>query len=307
MNINTTKFPMLVLCLFMTSITCSAFTRGPIRYQKVDVPLITALFEEREAIVYGPEREITGDIEIPQNVSTTLTNWKVTSIREYAFQNCKLTGLKLAPALRTIGRYAFHDCTNLKKVETSRGLKFIENSAFLNCRSLVTFIFAESLKLIDENVFRDCQSLQEAIFYDELTSIRQFAFNGCRSLKKVEFNHTPLTEISDGCFGFCSSLTEIKIPESVRRIGQNAFSYSGLETIYIGSRIKIIDYGAFTDTNLKDIFINCTTPPQCQGYMVNYGRESTITIHVPNGCKEAYMQHHYFRLFNIVDDFQVYT
>ena len=296
-----TKFSVLALCLFITSITCNAFTRGPIRYQKVEVPLITALFEEREAIVYGPDQEITGDIEIPQNVSTTLTNWKVTSIREYAFQNCKLTGIKLAPALRTIGRYAFQDCANLKKVETSRGLKFIEASAFYGCRNLETFIFAESVKLIGEHAFHNCESLKEVILYDEVSSIRECAFYNCRSLTKVELN-CPLTEISVGCFSFCFSLKEIKLPDSVRKIGQDAFNYSGLETIYIGSRIKQIDYGAFTSTNLHTIYINCPNPPEASGYMVNYGAEKFITVHVPKGCKGSYQQHQYWRTFNIVDD-----
>lgn len=299
----TNRLISLIAFIFLSlySFSAIAFTRGPIRYQKVEVPLITALFEEREAIVYGPDQEITGDIEIPQNVSTTLTNWKVTSIREYAFQNCKLTGLKLAPALRTIGRYAFQNCVNLKKVETSRGLKFIETSAFYGCRNLETFIFAESLKLIGEHAFNNCENLKEVILYDEVSSIREWAFYNCRSLSKVELN-CPLTEISAGCFSFCSSLKEIRLPDSVRKICQDAFNYSGLETIYIGSRIKQIDYGAFTSTNLRNIYINCPNPPEASGYMVNYGVEKNITVHVPSGSKAAYTQHQYWRNFNIVED-----
>lgn len=297
---NISRFLIILIVLSVNALSLKAFTRGPIRYQKVDVPLLTALFEEREAIVYGPDQEITGDIEIPYNVSTTLTNWKVTSIREYAFQNCKLTGIKLSPALRTIGQYAFNNCINLKRVETSKGLKFIENNAFNECRNLETFIFAESIKLIGEHAFRNCEKLKEVILYDEISSIREWAFYNCRSLSTVTLN-CPITEISVGCFSFCNSLKEIRLPRTVRKICQSAFEYSGLEVIHIGEYVREIHNLAFASTNLHTIYMYAPTPPQAS-FIVMHGCPQRITLHIPTNSKDAYASHSYWSQFNIVAD-----
>ena len=298
-NINT-KSTLITLCLLIMAFTANAFTSGPIRYEKVPTEGLLGLFEEREAIVHSTTQEITGDIAIPYNVSRSLTNWKITAIREYAFQNCKLTGIELSPALRTIGQWAFYDCTRLKSVKTKRGLKFIENNAFNGCRSLETFVFPESLKLIGEHAFRNCESLLSVELYDELTSIREWAFYGCKSLSSVSIK-SPIIEISAGCFSFCSSLKEITLPRSVRTIRQSAFEYSGLEVVHMDKFVSKIENLAFASTNLHTIYLHAPVPPEASFIVMN-GCPERITLHVPAGSKHAYNAHPYWSQFIIVAD-----
>lgn|GEM_PF-4805830 len=290
------KLSLLSALLFMSTMTISAFTSGPLRYTK----LLTPMFHENEAEVYGPERPITGSIEIPYNVSTSTANWKVVGIRDYAFMDCKLTGVKFSPAMRSIGFQAFYNCTELRKVEAVRGLKFIEGGCFMNCRKLEEFQFPESIKLIGESAFKNCTMLKSAYFGEHVSSVRQQAFAHCSSLESVVMKCF-IKEISDLCFTFCSRLKSIELPRTVRHIGQSAFEYSGLEVIHIGERIETIYSNAFVGTPLKEIYIKATTPPQAQ-YIIEHGRGRQIVLHVPATAVNAYRNHPYWREFNIKGD-----
>ena len=54
-----------------------------------------------------------------------------------------------------------------------------------------------------------------------------------------------LTSIGDMAFGWCDSLTSVTIPNSVTRIGQSAFSSTGLTSVTIGNGITSIGDSAF--------------------------------------------------------------
>ncbi len=55
-----------------------------------------------------------------------------------------------------------------------------------------------------------------------------------------------VTEIGDGAFGGSSKITEVRIPESVTKIGSMCFAYSGgIRAIYLSSSVTTIPDGAF--------------------------------------------------------------
>jgi len=74
----------------------------------------------------------------------------------------------------------------------------------------------------------------------------QDVFSGCENLKTVSFgNKCTFTEIGLKAFYRCVSLEEIKLPESVKTIGREAFSYSGIKSITLPSSIEEIQLLAF--------------------------------------------------------------
>ena len=69
-----------------------------------------------------------------------------------------------------------------------------------------------------------------------VTSIGNNAFQNCTKLTSVSFGqNSQLKSIGNSVFDGCSSLQTIIIPSLVSNIGQNAFQYSGLKTVYISS------------------------------------------------------------------------
>jgi len=155
-----------------------------------------------------------------------------------AFKRCDALEKIIIPAsVKNIGKQAFLEATNLKKVFFKKGsnLKDIGDQAFSGCNSLERFDFPNSLKKIGKSVFFR-SGLQKVSFKNGIQVIGNGAFNSCSSLKKITF------------------------PRSLRRIGKDAFSYSGLEEIkfYIkrDSRLQEIGVHAFFKSeNLKTINI----------------------------------------------------
>lgn len=297
MNTINFKFQLLVL-LLIAPLSIYALKSGPITYQVYD-----KLLGEDVAHVLECEKNVTGEIDVPYNVSRHFDNWKVVEIGDYAFQECRLSGVKLSPAIRTISAGAFYSCPNLKSVTTSNGLKFIEGSAFAQCRSLESINFPRSLKYIGDNAFYYCSSLKEVKLGEHLTHLGMQAFMYCTSLERVEFA-CPLTYIPDAAFNYCSSLQTITLSGNIRQIGRDAFAYSGLRNVVIGESVEYIGAGAFsTCVFLTDIYLHRATPPALENYTFNYGAPANMTLHVPAGSKEAYMSHHIWRQFGkIVED-----
>lgn len=58
-----------------------------------------------------------------------------------------------------IGAFAFENCTTVKSIIISDGIKNIEMCAFYGCSNLTTILIPESVTEIDAAVFRHCSSL----------------------------------------------------------------------------------------------------------------------------------------------------
>ena len=87
-----------------------------------------------------------------------------------------------------------------------------------------------------------------------VTSIENYAFSYCTSLTEITIPDS-VTSIGEYAFRGCTGLTEITIPDSVTSIGECVFSgCTGLTEITIPDSVKYIGEEAFKDcTNLKSI------------------------------------------------------
>ena len=64
-----------------------------------------------------------------------------------------------------------------------------------------------------------------------------------------------VTEIGQQAFKSCKKLISVEIPESVTKIGNGAFDYSGLSSVNIPNSVTIIENNAFSSTQLTSIRI----------------------------------------------------
>ncbi|MDR1780726.1 MAG: leucine-rich repeat protein [Tannerella sp.] len=106
-----------------------------------------------------------------------------------------------------------------------------------------------------------------------------------------------ITAIASNVFGSgpYHFYTVIKLPEGLKKIGEWAFNYSEITSIYIPASVDFIDYGAFSGCkNLKDVEVEWVNPLSIDkgvgGLLEVFGEVdlSQVTLHVPKGTKSKY-------------------
>ncbi len=116
-----------------------------------------------------------------------------------AFYGCSsLASIWLPPTLKTIGDYAFKDCSaltsinlpegsNVPGIYLPEGLRDLSSYAFSNCTSITKVIIPGSVATIGEDAFHGCTSLSEVILNEGLETIGRRAFFGCGGLHQIVF------------------------------------------------------------------------------------------------------------------------
>lgn len=105
----------------------------------------------------------------------------------YTFSNCDLHEITIPSSLKTIGRYAFQNNSNLR-VNFSEGLDAIEYCAFNNCNALDTLELPSTLRTIQSSAFLDCKGLKKVTLSSSLRECSGSPFSGCDNLKEIYAN-----------------------------------------------------------------------------------------------------------------------
>lgn len=211
------------------------------------------------AYVFGHNKHIKS---ISFEEGSTLNN-----IPFYAFNSCEnLSSLKLPNGITAIDRGAFCGCTSLTDLEVPASVTSIHAEAFKNCSAKVTIDARNKNFIIIDGVIYDkfltkvisgSDSSEEIVIPKTVTDI-SFAFSQNYKLKNVCFEeNSAITSVGDSAFLGCTSLANIKLPDSVISIGPDAFyGCTGLENIKISSNVTNIYAYAFSGcTGLTSITI----------------------------------------------------
>ena len=87
--------------------------------------------------VKAPATTDVTTITLPSKAAYNGVSYTVTSIGDYAFQNCdKLTNIEIPGTISSIGRNAFDGCLILKKIDIPSSVTNINTYSFHNCKSL---------------------------------------------------------------------------------------------------------------------------------------------------------------------------
>lgn len=155
------------------------------------------------------------------NIQSIILPGGIESIPEAAFKNCKkLVSVTILEGVTTIQRDAFYECKAITSVSLPQSLVSIERGAFYSCKALRNITLPDSIKIIGYEAFDWC-SLTIETLPACLTVIEGSSFEGC------DFTTLTIpdgvTQIEDYAFNMCYSLRTIIIPNSVVKIGGDAF------------------------------------------------------------------------------------
>ena len=247
-----------------------------------------------EAIAYDKEK-VSGKLVIPayynglpiariytegfagcKNLTGVALSSFMTEIFARAFSGCSALTRVLCPPAAELKSGVFSGCTALQHIQLPQKLEVLQFSTFSNCTSLTEIALPEGLKEIHSSVFYG-SALKGLTIPASVEEITPFFIGECTALETLTVAEGNLTYRSEGnciirrkddalvagcrasvipesvksigenAFSYCEGLTEITIPGNVAEIGKEAFSYcEGLTEITIPGNVAKIGNAAFS-------------------------------------------------------------
>ena len=244
----------------------------------------------KTAEVTEGDNEYSGDVTIPETITVDNVVHNVTSIGDYAFEECSsLTSITIPNSVTSIGEEAFRECSGLTSFTIPNSMTSIGEAAFYRCTSLTSITIPNSVTSIGEWAFSGCGGLTSITIPNSVTSIGEWAFSYCSGLTSVTIPNS-VTSIGEYTFYECSGLTSVTIPNSVTSIGNWAFSgCGGLTSITIPNSVTSIRSGAFSRCNeIENVYCYAETVPSTKTDAFSNSYIEDATLHVPASAIEAY-------------------
>ena len=170
-----------------------------------------------------------------------------------------LTKVILPSTIKTIGNWAFNECSALKSVDLSACTK-IGDYAFNSCSSLTSAGDLSNCISIGGSAFYSCSKLT-SIDLSACTKIGDYAFHGCSTLTSVG-DLSACTSIGNAAFQNCSALTSVDL-SNCESLGNQAFDVcKNLTSIGSLSKCKKMgEYAFAVCEKLEEVgdLSNCTS------------------------------------------------
>ena len=208
----------------------------------------------------------------------------IKEIKYGAFQNNKITSLKLASSITVIGSYAFYK-NSLPSITLPEGLEEIKSYGFAN-NQLTEVTFPRSLKIIGDRAFAG-NKLKNIEFQSNPTiSGASFANNQMEGSQGIIYRYDPATGRKDytTIIAYGGASKNVVIPEMVngvapKIISSSAFASNGLKSVVIPDSVEEIGGSAFYSNNLTSV----TLPSNLKKIGASAFRENKLSsIDIPD-------------------------
>ena len=199
------------------------------------------------SVFYGCEKLVS--CKIPSGIN---------AIPDSMFAYCRnLKQIIIPDGIKEIGVEAFTWCDSLSDVTIPDSVTIIGMDAFNLCSSLLEIDIPQSVISIGESAFSD-SGLRHVVLSGNVEKIDKYAFYGCNNLKDIYIYNAK--KIEDCCFCSCNELKTVTILDGLEYIGYEAFEFcTNLTTIHLPKTIKKIEYDAFKGiSSINDVFFSGT-------------------------------------------------
>ena len=171
----------------------------------------------------------------------------VTMIARDAFAGTSIESVVIPDSVNIVVARAFYGCDQLKTVDFGDGIIEIQEEAFRECTALESIILPKNLETIGEGAFYGCTSATEIYIPKTLTNwsagYQYPIFGFCTALETLTIEDG--LSVLEGAGSFCcaSSLKNLVIPASVKKIGDVAFhSATALESVtFLGDAPQVTE------------------------------------------------------------------
>ena len=175
----------------------------------------------------------------------------LTSTGNHPFYGTGLTRVEFGSGLKTVSNWMFHQCAKLRTVGWNPAVTAVNEKGFYGCSALLSFDgegtwhgfptnlvtigsaafflngYANSLPNVDvrlpalrtlgSEAFR-ASGIRSLEVGGGCTTVGSHATRVCLKLESAVF-HEGTATISDGAFGWCTSITNLVLPSTVRKVG----------------------------------------------------------------------------------------
>ena len=178
--------------------------------------------------------------------NTVIPN-SVTSIGNYAFYGCSsLTSITIPNSVTSIGNWAFYGCSSITSITIPHSVTSIGKLAFFNCTSLTSISLPNNLTNIGDRAFINTPWLQNQpeglLYFGDIL----YTYVGAIPEDAEIVIKEGTTKIAGGAFMggdhnnyTVDNITSFTFPQSIKFIGENAFSSSiiqdSLKINYLGN------------------------------------------------------------------------
>lgn len=231
----------------------------------------------------------SGDISIPDYITSGGKKYKVNEIAAYAFNKCDgLTSVTMSDMVYKLGNYAFANSWNLKKVHLSKGISEIPMYAFSDCQYLEEIDLPANLTSIGREAFYRCMQLKSLSFGPYFKTFDIGAFRNCSRLTDITIDpDNRYLSYEDGMifdknkktllFHMPAFSTDCVVPEGVETIAEYAFDGSVFCKVTLPNSLQRIENAAFINTGKMETLI---LPPHLQhiGYSAFYSNYNYLKL-----------------------------
>lgn len=226
-------------------------------------------------------------------------NKSVTSIENYAFQNCdSIKNVVMSDSITSIGEQAFSNCNSLESISISKNLTSISSDAFYNCTNLASISIPDSVIEIYWAAFKNCTNLRSVNLSKSVRNIYDSAFEDCPNIEEfvVDNENSSFASIDGVLFDKektilikyppAKSDTSYIVPSTVCGIGFDAFRYcNNLTEITISDNTDEMLYNLSFGgcRNLTAINANDTCRYFSSEDGVLYNKDKTELLMLPAG------------------------